>query len=64
MRVGATVPQWVKRWPFDLVVPFWCPAGGKIFSTVNRVPLHTAFDLSSSHRPDMTEILLKRMKNC
>ena len=33
----------VKRWPTDLTVPSSIPAQDKIFSTVNRVPLHTAF---------------------
>ena len=40
---GAPVAQWVKRWPTDLAVPSWIPARGKIFSTVNGVPLHTSF---------------------
>ena len=40
---GAPVVQWVKRWPTDLVVPGLRPARGEIFSTLNRVPLHTAF---------------------
>ena len=41
--VGAPVAQWVKRWPTDLAVPSSMPARGRIFSTVNGVPLHTAF---------------------
>ena len=41
--LGAPVAQWVKRWPTDLAVPSSIPARGKIFSTVNGVPLHTAF---------------------
>ena len=40
---GAWVTQLVKRWPTDLAVPSLRPARGEIFSTVNRVPLHTAF---------------------
>ena len=40
---GAPVAQWVKRWPTDLAVPSSIPARGEIFSTVNGVPLHTAF---------------------
>ena len=39
----APVAQWVKRWPTDLAVPSSIPTGGEIFSTANRVPLHTAF---------------------
>ena len=41
--VGAPVAQWVKRWPTDLAVPSSIPARGEIFSTVDGVPLHTAF---------------------
>ena len=40
---GATVAQRVKRWSADLAVPNSIPARGRIFSTVNGVPLHTAF---------------------
>ena len=40
---GAPVAQWVKRWPTDLAVLSLIPARGKIFSTVNEIPLHTAF---------------------
>ena len=42
-ELGAPVAQWVKRWPTDLAVPSSIPARGEIFSTVNGVPLHTAF---------------------
>ena len=35
--------KWVKRWPTDLAVAGSIPARGEIFSTVNGVPLHTAF---------------------
>ena len=47
---SAPVAKWVKRWPTDLAVPSSIPARGKIFSTVNGAPLHTAFiiNLSSS----------------
>ena len=62
---GAPVAQWIKRWPSDLAVLSLSPARGEIFSTVNRVLLHTAFHYhqTSAHRPDMTEILLKRTQN-
>ena len=40
---GALVAQWVKCGPADLAVPSSSPAGSEIFSTVNRVPLPTAF---------------------
>ena len=33
----------VKRWPTDLAAPGSSPARGKIFSTVNGVPVYTAF---------------------
>ena len=43
LRLGAPVSQWVKSWPTDLAVPSSIPTRGEIFSTVNGVPLHTAF---------------------
>ena len=43
LPLGAPVVQWVKRWPANLAVPRSSPAWGRIFSTINRVPLHTAF---------------------
>ena len=46
-KKGAPVAQWVKRRPLDLAVVSLSHAGGKIFSTVNRVPLHTAFHCQS-----------------
>ena len=47
--VGAPVAQWVKPWPTDIVVPGVSHAQGKkIFSTINRAPLHTDFHY---HRP-------------
>ena len=52
-----------EPWPTDLAVLGSSPARGEIFLTVHRVPLHTAFHFSSAHRPDMTEILLKRTQN-
>ena len=39
----APVAQWVKGWPTDLAVQGSSPAQGRIFSFVNRVLLHTAF---------------------
>ena len=44
---GAPVAEWVKRWPTDLAVPSSSPARGEIFSTVNGIPLHTAFHYHS-----------------
>ena len=52
---GAPVAQWVKRWPTDLAVPSSIPARGEIFSTVNGVPLHTAFH----YHPSIVLIWLK-----
>ena len=52
--IGAPVAQWVKRWPTDLAVPSSSPARGEIFSTAHSL------SLSSVHRPDITETLLKR----
>ena len=51
--------QWVKRWTTDLAVPSSIPTRGEIF---NRKPgsIAHSLSLSTSHRPDMTEILLKR----
>ena len=55
LRLGASVAQWVKRWPTDLAVPSSIPTRGEIFSTVNRVPLHTAFH----YQPLIDQIWLK-----
>ena len=43
LRLGAPVAQWVKRWSTDLAVPSSISTRGEILSTVNGVPLHTAF---------------------
>ena len=40
---GTPVAQWVKRWSTDLEVLSSSSARDDIFSTVNKVPLHTAF---------------------
>ena len=42
-NLGAPVVQFDKYWSTDLAVPLSSHARGKIFSTVNGVPLHTAF---------------------
>ena len=57
---GAPVAQSVKRWPTDPAVPNSSPARDEIFSTVNEVPLHTAFHYFHYHRPDTTEMLFKK----
>ena len=55
--LGAPVAQWVKRWPTDLAVVSSSPARGEIISTVDGVPLHTAF-----HYQPL--IVLKWLKYC
>ena len=40
---GALVAQWIERCPTHLAVLSSSPVRGEIFSTVNVVPLHTAF---------------------
>ena len=57
LRLGASVAQWVKRWPSDIAVPSSIPTRGEIFSTVNRVPLKTAL-----HYQPL--IVLIRLKYC
>ena len=67
---SPSVVQWVKRWPTDLAVLSSSPTRHEIFSTIDGVPIYTAFHyhppivlkvkVKVSHRPDMTEILLKR----
>ena len=59
-RAGTPIAQWVKRWPTDLAVPSSSPAQGEIVSTIIRGSIAQSLSLSSAHRPDMTEILLKR----
>ena len=59
-RGGALVAQWVKRWPTDLVVVSSSPARGEDLFNRKRGSIAHSLSLSSAHRPDMTEILLKR----
>ena len=58
---GAPVVQWVKRWLTDLAVPSSIPARGEFFFNRERSSTTNTFSLSTSNRPDMTEILLKSM---
>ena len=68
LRLGAPVAQWVKRWPTDLAVPSSIPTRGekktkerkKNLLNRKRGSIAHSLSLSTSHRPDMTEILLKR----
>ena len=41
--IGAPVAQWAKCWPTVLAILSSSPARGEMFSTINGVPLHTAF---------------------
>ena len=54
--------QWIKRWPADLAVRVQFPLE---IPAVNGIPLHIAFHYVSPppppNRPDLTDILLKRM---
>ena len=59
-KLGAPVAQWVKRWPTDLAVVSSSPAWGEDLFSRKRVSIAHSLSLSSAHRPDMTEILLKR----
>ena len=63
---GAPLPlrYKIKRWPAGPAVPSSSLARGEIFSTVNRFLSNTAFllSLSTSHRPDMTEILFQLIR--
>ena len=60
---GAPVSEWVKRWPTDLVSPGSIPALGGNLSNHKRGSIGNSFSLLSNHRPDMTEIRLKRKKD-
>ena len=56
MSLGVPVAQW----PTDLAVPVPIPAsGGNVFSRKRGCIAHS-LSLSSVHRPDLTETLLKR----
>ena len=52
--VGALVAQCVSSGPRLI------PAQGEIFSTISGGSIAFSLSLSTSHCPDMTEILLKR----
>ena len=64
-RFRAVEAQWNKRWPANLADRVQFPLENP---TVNGIPLHIAFHYVSPphppHRPDLTEILLKRMQKC
>ena len=57
--VGAPVAQWVKRWPTDLADRVRSSLEGNLLNR-KRSSIAHSLSLSSKHRPDMTEILLKR----
>ena len=56
---GAPVAQWVKRWPTDLADGVRSSLEVKILDR-KRSSIAHSLSFSSEHRPDMTEILLKR----
>ena len=58
-RIGAPVAQWVKRWPADLADRVRSSLEVKS-SQPKRSSIAHSLSLSSEHRSDMTEILLKR----
>ena len=60
LLAGAPVAQWVKRWPTDLAVVSYSPARGEDLFNRKQGSIAHSLSLSSAHRPDMTEILLKR----
>ena len=55
---GAPVAQWVKRWPTDLAE--FNPHSRRNLLIRKRSSIAHSLSLSSKHRPDITEILLKR----
>ena len=57
--VFAPVDPWAKSWPTDLAIPSSSPAQAEIFSNVSFIA--QVLWLSSAQRPDMTELLLKRI---
>ena len=60
-RKGVPEAQWVKPWPADLVVVGSSPAGGRDLFNGNRGSIAHSLSLLSTHHPDLTEILLKKM---
>ena len=52
--------RWVKGWPTDLAVPGSIHTSGGNLSNHKPGSIVHSLSLSSNHRPDMTEILLKR----
>ena len=57
-RIRAPVAQWVKRWPTDLADRV--RSSLEVKSQLKRSSIAYSLSLSSEHRPDMIEILLKR----
>ena len=58
--LGAPVAQWVQRWPTDLAVQTVRAHSRRNLLNCKRDSSAHSLSLSSAHRPDMTEILLKR----
>ena len=59
--VWAQVAQWVKVWPTDLAVMGSIPAWGEDLFYRKRGSIAHSLSLSSTHHPDITEILSTRM---
>ena len=59
---GASVVQWVKRWPTDLAAAGSSPSCGRDLFNCKGGSITHSLSLSTSHHPDMTERLLKRKK--
>ena len=59
LAVRAPVPQWIKRWPSDRAIELK-PRSRRNLLYRKRGSIAHSLSLSCAHRPDMTEILLKR----
>ena len=59
---GAPVAQKVKHWPAALAVLGLRPAGGENLFNQDLGFIAHSLSFSSSHHPNMTEVLLKRTK--
>ena len=57
---GAPVAQWVKHWPTDVGGHEFEPCSRRNILNRKRGSIAHSLSLSFAHRPDITEILLKR----
>ena len=60
---GTAVAQWVKQRPADVAVSSSISQGQKSFQPQTVPRSHRTQPFITAHRPDMTEILLKKMLN-